>query len=99
MSKVAAKDRLKRKRIIPAPFVAQRTLRLPICNQTKSTRCSDAVPPKKAELGTTMDDSALKEFTNVDAEDPSNALGDLNSEEVADVGLKINVNKIKKDDP
>ena len=46
-----------------------------------------------------MDDSALKEFTNVDAEDPNNALGDLNSEEVADVGLKINVNKIKKDDP
>ena len=54
---------------------------------------------KKAELGTTMDDSALKEFTNVDAEDANNALGDLNSEEVADVGLKINVNKIKKDDP
>ena len=46
-----------------------------------------------------MDDSALKEFTNVDAEDANNALGDLNSEEVADVGLKINVNKIKKDDP
>ena len=99
VSKVAAKEKL-----------AKANNTCPLCG-TEDVKTSNLQPnkilrgavsryiQKKSELGATMDDNALKEFTNVDAEDVNNALGDLNGEEVADVGLKINVNKLKKDDP